>query len=67
MIQIHPKNDSTYICPICNNKMEILGYYIPGMRALSELTCQSCERNFFIDLPIGHAINGQIIIEKKQV
>lgn len=64
MIRLHPLPDVHHQCPYCGNDLEILGWYIPGMRLLGDLRCPSCGRGYYGDLPSGHGLYYPMLLEK---
>ncbi|GAB4513301.1 MAG: hypothetical protein OHK0046_14000 [Anaerolineae bacterium] len=45
-----------HTCPECTGSLETVDWYIPGMRNLAKVRCIHCKREYFIDLPSGHAL-----------
>ena len=64
MIRLHPVPASVHRCPYCNIKLHVVGWYMPGMRSLAELSCENCTREFFGDLGAGQALYTPMLLEK---
>ena len=64
MIRLHPTPDVKYDCPYCQVRLEVKGWYIPGMRNLADLECPQCKRAFYGDLPAGHGLCYPMLIEQ---
>jgi hypothetical protein len=45
--------------------LQVLGWYIPGMRNLADLRCASCRREFYGDLSAGQAFYTPMLLEKE--
>lgn len=64
MIRLHPVPDADHACPHCDTRLEVEGWYIPGMRTLAELRCRQCGREFYGDLPAGHGLYYPMLLER---
>jgi hypothetical protein len=64
MIPLHPLPDARHDCPHCGVPLQVVGWYIPGMRNLAELRCVSCGREFYGDLEAGQALYTPMLLEK---
>lgn len=64
MIKLHPIPDVSYHCPFDNTELDVLGWYIPGMRNLVDLFCPQCHRQFYGDLLSGQALYSPMLLEK---
>ncbi len=64
MIRLQPLPDVQHQCPHCRSELEVLGWYIPGMRTLADLRCPGCGRGYFGDLPAGHGLYYPMLIDK---
>jgi hypothetical protein len=64
MIHLHPIPDSDHLCPYCDIRMQVGGWYIPGMRNLAEVACPKCDRAFYVDLPAGHGLYYPMVLER---
>ena len=64
MIPLHPVPEAHHLCPFCQVRLAIRGWYIPGMRCLADLTCTQCGHEFYGDLPSGHGLHYPMLIEK---
>ncbi len=64
MIRLHPKPFSEFTCPYCQIRLEVRGWYIPGMRNLADLECTQCGREFYGDLPAGHGLYYPMLLER---
>lgn len=64
MIKLHPLPDVEHKCPFCEIKLNLKGWYIPGMRNLADLHCPKCGKEFFGDLLAGQALYTPLLIEK---
>ncbi|MCX5823696.1 MAG: hypothetical protein NTY86_09380 [Deltaproteobacteria bacterium] len=65
MINLHPLPESQYRCPFDDTKLDVLDWYIPGMRNLADLRCPKCGREFYGDLPAGHGLYWSMLLDKK--
>lgn len=61
---LHPVPQATQSCPYCETNLAVTGWCMPGMRALSELHCDRCEREYYGDLPAGQALYTPMLLEK---
>lgn len=64
MIPLHPLPEPLHSCPFCRERLEVQGWYIPGMRNMADLRCLRCERAFYGDLPVGQAIYTPMLLDK---
>lgn len=64
MIHLHPLPGTYHNCPYCHIRLEVKGWYIPGMRNLADLRCSRCGRDFYGDLPAGHALYYPMLLEQ---
>ncbi len=64
MLYIHPKTEFILKCPKDGTVLNAANIVIPGMRCLAEATCPNCDRNYYIDLPVGAAILSPIALNK---
>ncbi len=64
MIRLHPIPDANHDCPYCQVRLEVKGWYIPGMRNLADLKCHQCKREFYGDLPAGHGLYYPMLLER---
>jgi hypothetical protein len=58
-----PLPDCQFNCPGCGASLKVLGWIIPGMRTLAELSCEQCKRDFYGDLPAGQGLYTPMLIE----
>lgn len=65
MIRLHPIPDVNHTCPYCQVRLEVNGWYIPGMRNLADLRCPKCSREFYGDLLAGHGLYYPMLLDKK--
>jgi hypothetical protein len=65
MIRLHPIPETEHECPRCAAALEVLGWYMPGMRSLADLRCARCGRAFYADLPAGQALYTPMLLEKE--
>ena len=65
VVELSPAPDQDYDCPYCESALDSEGWYMPGMRPLTELSCSDCGRTFFGDLPSGNAINSPTLLDPK--
>ena len=65
MIRLHPIPDSEHQCPYCGVRLVALGWWTPGMRTLAELTCPSCDRDFYGDLASGFGLLYPMLLERE--
>jgi len=66
MIQLHPLPDVNFQCPHCQTQLAVAGWKMPGMRMLAELTCRTCSREYYGDLPSGHGLYYPMLLEKAE-
>jgi len=64
VIRLHPIPDAAHTCPYCQVRLEVKGWYIPGMRNLADLKCPQCGREFYGDLPSGHGLYYPMLLER---
>ncbi len=64
MIRLHPIPDANHTCPHCQVRLEVKGWYIPGMRCLADLKCPRCGHDFYGDLPAGHGLYYPMLLER---
>ncbi len=64
MIRLHPRPDVLHECPYCRVRLDVQGWYIPGMRNLADLRCLQCGRAFYGDLPAGHGLYYPALLEQ---
>jgi hypothetical protein len=64
MIRLHPLPDARHECPHCVAPLQVVGWYIPGMRNLAELRCATCGRDFYGDLAAGQALYTPMLLER---
>jgi len=65
MIALHPEPEAEHDCPHCGVRLEVWGWLMPGMRALAELSCARCGRDFYGDLKAGQALYTPVLLEKE--
>jgi len=65
MIQLNPLPESQHHCLFDNSKLNVIGWYIPGMRTLADLRCPKCNREFYGDLHVGHGLYYPMLLDKK--
>lgn len=63
-IRLHPTPEVAHDCPHCSNRLEVLGWKIPGMRALADLHCSTCQREYYGDLGMGQALYTPMLLER---
>ncbi|MBC7929607.1 MAG: hypothetical protein H7Z38_03470, partial [Rubrivivax sp.] len=64
MIPLHPFTEADHECPHCRVRLSVEGWHIPGMRALADLRCAHCNREFYGDLASGQALYTPMLLEK---
>lgn len=64
MIRLHPLPQAAFDCPHCGDKLNVIGWYIPGMRTLADLRCEQCGRTFYGDLPAGHGLYYPVLLDQ---
>jgi hypothetical protein len=64
MIRLHPNPDGEYACPYCQLRMQVKGWYIPGMRNLADLQCPQCRGEFYGDLSAGHGLYYPMLLDR---
>jgi len=62
MLEIYPKVDFCETCPADGSSLEAKRVVIPGMRCMVEAVCPSCSQEYYVDLPVAHAIKNQHFI-----
>jgi hypothetical protein len=65
MIPLHPKPLASHACPGCGAPLDVLGWYMPGMRTLAELRCPACRGEYFADLPSGFGLLYPCLLDKR--
>lgn len=65
MLKIYPEVDFKETCPLDNDKLEVRRVVIPGMRCMAETVCPTCETEYYVDLPVAHAIKNQHFLNAK--
>jgi hypothetical protein len=65
MIRLHPHPEAEHDCPRCGVRMEVLGWLMPGMRALAELRCATCRSEFYGDLRTGQALYTPMLLDRE--
>ena len=65
MIELHPRLENSYACPVCNGSVELKGFIINGMRNLVDISCATCERSFYADIPAGHGLLYPFTIDQE--
>lgn len=68
VIRLHPQPDAAGVdlpCPHCSIRLDVVGWYMPGMRCLAELRCTHCARDFYGDLPAGQGLYTPQLIERE--
>lgn len=63
MIILHPIPDAVFNCPYCQEHLEVIGWYVPGMRNLADLKCPQCKLRFYGDLAVGHGLHYPMLLE----
>jgi hypothetical protein len=65
MIKLHPLPDVAHkICPACGGALNVIGWYMPGMRPLADLRCESCQRAYYGDIPVGQSMYSPILLDQ---
>jgi len=64
MIKLHPIPNSDFHCPHDNQQLQVITWYIPGMRNLADLKCLLCGREYYGDLQAGQALYTPLLLEK---
>ena len=64
MLPLHPQTEAGHECPHCRVGLRISGWLMPGMRALADLRCEDCGREFYGDLAAGQALYTPMLLEK---
>jgi hypothetical protein len=65
MIPLHPKPRVSHDCPACGTPLEVRDWHIPGMRALADLRCPACGKEYYGDLPVGFGLYFPCLLEKQ--
>lgn len=64
MIRLHPIPACDHTCPYCEVRLEVKGWYVPGVRNLADLGCPRCGRKFYGDLPSGHGLYYPMLLDQ---
>lgn len=64
MISIHPKTEFIFTCPSDRTILDPTNIVIPGMRCLASATCPTCNRSYYIDLPVGQGIWSPVVLNQ---
>jgi hypothetical protein len=64
VLKIFPVLDFSAQCPLDGQALNLENFLIPGMRCLAEGNCPTCNRHYFIDLPIAHALGTPMILDR---
>jgi len=64
MIKLHPIPETRFHCPHDNQQLQVIGWYIPGMRNLADLRCPECGREYYGDLQSGHGLYYPQLLDK---
>ena len=62
--QTSPDPGSDFYCPHDNQQLQVIDWYIPGMRNLADLKCPLCGREYYGDLQAGQALYTPLLLEK---
>ena len=65
MLKLHPKADFHETCPADGDNLKIKSTVIPGMWCMAETVCPACETEYYVNLPVAHAIENQHFINAK--
>ncbi len=65
MIELHPRLENTYACPVCKSSVELKGFLINGMRNLVDIACPACNRSFYADIPAGHGLMYPFAVDQE--
>ncbi len=63
MIQIHPRIEQKFTCPVCEQEMEANKTVWQGIHAGVESECKDCQRTFYQDLKVGHSVYAPYSID----
>ena len=66
MIQIKPINTFKPNCVYCKKSLKQIALVWQGIHTLFEGFCPKCKSEFFVDLPVGHALNYPFVVDKKK-
>ncbi len=61
---IHPKIEISAQCPIDGAELDMKSVAIPGMRCFANATCPVCHNDYYVELPVGHAVWCPMILNK---
>lgn len=64
MQKFHPVPSFKFTCPCCQNDLDSVGWYAPGMWMLADLRCKSCSREFYGHLPTGFGLFSSLLLDK---
>ena len=56
MIEIHPRIEQKFTCPICEQEIEANKTVWQGIHAGVESECKDCQRTFYQDLKVGQSM-----------
>jgi hypothetical protein len=65
MTPLHPIPIDSRVCPHDRSPLDVVGWYMPGMRRMADLRCRNCAREFYGDLPSGWGLYYPCLIEKE--
>jgi hypothetical protein len=66
MIQIRPVSKLQPDCAYCKKPLKQTGLVWQGIHTLLTGICPKCKSEFFVDLPVGHALNYPFVIDKEK-
>ena len=65
MLKLHPKADFHETCPADGENLKFKSTVIPGMWCMAETVCPACETEYYVNLPVAHAMKNQHFINAK--
>lgn len=65
MFLFHPVPETSHSCPDCALPLQSQGWKIPGVRVMADLVCETCGKEFYGDLPVGHGLHYPMLLDKK--
>jgi len=63
MIQIHPRIEQKFTCPICEQEIEANKTVWQGIHVGVESECKNCQRTFYQDLKVGHSLHAPCSVD----
>lgn len=66
MIQLKPKVENHFTCPECKATLpDVNDVLVYSIHIMADCRCNKCNLQFYQIFPVGHNVQGQVSIEKK--